>query len=66
MKKPVLTDYQWINPETGKPTQYFAELIQQLSANSLTKPVSATDPTNGQVVKYVSATGLYTPGADNT
>lgn len=65
MRKQVDNSIQWIRSD-GRPTQYFLELIQQLSANSLTKPVSNTDPTNGQIVKYVSATGLYTPSADAT
>ncbi len=64
-KKPINSDQQWIMPD-GKPTLYFLEVIQELSRNALTKPVSATEPTNGQVVKYVSATGLWTPGTDNT
>ncbi len=65
MKKPVEGNFVWIDPMTGKPTQYFLELIQNMSANGLTMPVSATAPTNGQVLKYVSATGQWTPGTDN-
>lgn len=65
MKKAVLTDVKWINPD-GTPTQYFAELIQNLSANGLGQGVSKTAPTNGQVQKFVSSTGLWTPSADNT
>ncbi len=65
MKKAVEPQFQWVNPD-GTPTQYFAELIQSLSNNSLTKPVSKTEPTNGQVLKYVSSTGLWTPGTDAT
>lgn len=65
MKKQIDGSFKWINPD-GTPTQYFFEVIQELSKNALTKPVSNTDPTNGQVLKYVSATGLYTPGTDNT
>jgi len=65
MKKPVEGDFQWIRPD-GKPTQYFLELVQELSRNGLTKPVSKTEPTNGQVLKYVSSTGLWTPGTDAT
>lgn len=64
-KKAVMGDVQWIKPD-GKPTQYFLELIQNISANGLTKPVSNTDPTNGQVLKYVSSTGMWTPGTDAT
>lgn len=58
MKKPVESDFQWIKPD-GKPTQYFLELIQSLSQNSMTKPVSTTEPTNGQFLAYVSATGRF-------
>ena len=65
MKKPVEPDFQWIKPD-GKPTQYFLELLRNLSDNGLTMPVSSTAPTDGQVLKYVSATGLWTPGTDNT
>lgn len=65
MKKPVLTDVVWIKPD-GTPTQYFAELIQNISKNGLGEGVAVTAPTNGQVLKYVSATGLWTPGTDNT
>lgn len=65
MRKPVEGDFQWIKPD-GKPTQYFLELIQELSNHGLTRPVSKTDPTNGQVLKYVAANGRYEPGTDNT
>jgi len=54
-----------MNPD-GTPTQYFAELIQSMWDRTLTQPVSKTDPTNGQVLKYVSSTGQWTPGTDNT
>lgn len=60
MKKAVVTDFKWINPD-GTPTQYFAELIQSLSANGLTKPVSNVEPTAGQAVKYNATTGKYEP-----
>lgn len=65
MKKPVEPEFQWIKPD-GKPTQYFLELVRNLSDNGLTMPVSKTAPTDGQVLKYVSSTGLWTPGTDNT
>lgn len=65
MKKPIDSDQQWIRPD-GKPTQYFLELMQNLQKNGLAEAVAATAPTNGQVLKYVSATGLWTPGTDNT
>jgi hypothetical protein len=51
---------------TGRPTDYFAELIRNLSENGLNMPVAKAVPTNGQVVKFVSATGLWTPSTDAT
>ncbi len=63
MKKSVETDFQWIKPD-GKPTQYFAELIQNLGANSLSHGVSVTAPTNGQVMVFNSGSGLFVPGAN--
>lgn len=63
MKKSADPTFQWIKPD-GTPTQYFNEVIQALIKNSLTKPVSTTDPTNGQVLVYNSTTGQYTPGAN--
>lgn len=63
MKKSVDPSFKWINPD-GTPTQYFAELIQNLSANGLSKPVAKTEPTNGQVLIYNSTTGQYEPGAN--
>lgn len=65
MKKPVDGGFKWINSD-GMPTQYFLELIQSLSRNGLGESVSITAPTDGQVLKYVAATGLWTPSADNT
>lgn len=61
MKKAVDPSFQWINPETGKPTQYFAELIQNLSANGLTMPVSKTAPANGDVLTFNGTTNLWEP-----
>lgn len=63
MKKPIDGGLQWVTPD-GKPTTYFLEVIQNLSANMPTQPVSATSPTNGQVLIYNATTGLYTPGAN--
>lgn len=63
MKKAVEPQFQWIKPD-GTPTQYFAELIQSLSRNGLSEGVSATAPTNGQVMIYNSTTRLWTPGAN--
>jgi hypothetical protein len=61
MKKPVNPDQQWIMPD-GRPTLYFLELVQQLSKNSL--ELSATAPTNGQVMIYNGTTKLWDPGAN--
>lgn len=63
MKKAVDPSFKWINPD-GTPTQYFAELIQNLSANGLQNKVSVTAPTNGQVMLFNATTGLWTPGAN--
>lgn len=63
MKKSVESDFQWIKPD-GKPTQYFYELIKNISDNGLTQKVSAIEPTNGQVLIYNSTTKTYTPGAN--
>lgn len=62
-KKAVEPQFKWINPD-GTPTQYFAELIQDMQSKTLSKPVSKTEPTNNQVLIYLSATGLYTPGTN--
>ncbi len=64
-KKPIDGNLQWMTAD-GKPTLYFLELMQNLQKNGLGEAVSITAPTNGQVLKYVSATGLWTPGTDNT
>lgn len=60
MKKPVDSDQRWINSD-GKPTQYFLELVQNLSKNGLGQPVTVTAPTNNQVLTFKTATGLWTP-----
>lgn len=62
MKKPVDSGFKWINDD-GTPTQYFFELIQNLSANGLTKAVSTTEPTSAQAVVYNATTGQYEPGS---
>lgn len=60
MKKSVEVDFQWIKPD-GKPTQYFAELIQNLSDNGLTMPVSKAAPANGDVLTYNDTTKKWEP-----
>ena len=60
MKKAILTDVKWVNPD-GTPTQYFAELIQDISRNSMTKAVSTTEPANGEVLTFSAATNKWEP-----
>lgn len=63
MKKSVEPDFKWINSD-GTPTQYFAELIQNMSDNGLRNKVSTTAPTNGQVMIFSTTTGLWVPGTN--
>lgn len=64
MRKAVEPQFQWIKPD-GTPTQYFAELIQQLSKNTFAQPVSATDtPANGETPLYNATTGVWEFGAN--
>lgn len=63
MKKPFNNNVQWINSD-GYPTDYFRDLIQNLSQNGLQNRVAVTAPTNGQVMIFNSTTGLWTPGAN--
>lgn len=60
MKKPVEPDFQWIKPD-GKPTQYFLELIQNMSENGLTMPVSKTALANGDVLMFSTTTNKWEP-----
>jgi hypothetical protein len=60
MKKTVEPQFKWINPD-GTPTQYFAELIQNLSNNSLTMPVATTAPANGNVLTFSTTTNKWGP-----
>lgn len=60
MKKPVETDFQWIKPD-GRPTQYFADLIKNLSDNGLTMPVANTAPANGDVLTFSTTTNKWEP-----
>lgn len=63
MKKAFDPSFKIVNSD-GTPTQYFAEVIQSLVANGLQNKVSVTAPTNGQVMVFNVATGLWTPGAN--
>lgn len=60
MKKPVEPDFQWIKPD-GKPTQYFLELVRNLSENGLTMPVASTAPANGDVLTFSTTTNKWEP-----
>jgi hypothetical protein len=64
VKKSVESEYQWIETQTGKPTRYFYELVQNLSDNGLRDKVSTVSPTNGQVMIFNSTTKLWTPGSN--
>jgi len=61
MRKPIDPKFIWINPD-GTPTQYFAELIQSMSDFLPTMPVSKTEPTAGQSLKFNATTKQYEPG----
>lgn len=63
MKKPVEPEFQWIKPD-GRPTQYFLDLVRNIQENSLQNKVSTTAPADGEVMIYVAATGLWTPGTN--
>lgn len=63
MKKPVEPEFQWIKPD-GRPTQYFLELVRNIQENGLQNKVSTTAPADGEVMIYVAATGLWTPGTN--
>lgn len=63
MKKAFDPSFKIVNPD-GTPTQYFAELMQNVIANGLNMPVSKAVPTNGQVPIFNSTTGQYEPGAN--
>lgn len=60
MRKTADPTFQWIRPD-GKPTQYFNEVMQSIIKSLPTKPVSTTDPTAGQSLKYNATTGQYEP-----
>jgi hypothetical protein len=53
--------FKLINDD-GTATQYFSELMQRIVKSLPTRPVSATEPTAGQVLKYNSTTQQYEPG----
>jgi hypothetical protein len=45
----------------GRITPAWLEFLKDLDARAFREKVSTTAPTNGQAIKYVSATGLWTP-----
>lgn len=60
MRKPFDASFRLINPD-GTATQYFAEIIKDIQSRTLTKPVSNTEPSDGQTLIYSSADGNYAP-----
>lgn len=50
----------------GRITPAWLEYFKDLDARAFREKISGTAPTDGQVIKYVAATGLWTPAADNT
>lgn len=60
MRKPIDPGFRWMNAD-GTPTQYFAELIQSISDRTLTQPVSQTEPTAAQALKYNGTTKKWEP-----
>ncbi len=65
MSKKVIPDKdaQWIDA-SGRPTPAFLEYIKDLDARAFREKVSLTSAStlnNGFPIRYVSATGLWTP-----
>ena len=58
-------DAAWIDGQ-GRPTPAFLEYIKDLDRRAFNEKVSVTAPTNGQVMKYSTSTGIWAPAADNT
>ena len=56
-------DVPVVDPQTGHMTQAWYSFFQNLKVTQLSD-VSPVAPTNGQVLIYVSATGLWTPGTN--
>ncbi len=50
----------------GRITPAWLEYLKDLDGRAFREKVSSTAPTDGQVIKYVAATGVWTPGTDNT
>ena len=65
MSKPLPgLDVPVIDTQTGQMTQIWFEYFSQHHKLAQLPDVSTTAPTNGQVLIYTSATGLWTPGAN--
>jgi hypothetical protein len=60
MKQVPDRDEPIIGPD-GKIRQAWLEFLQDLQARAFREPVAKTTPSNGQTMKYVSSTGLWTP-----
>lgn len=50
--------------DQGRITPSWLEYLRDLDARAFREKVSATSPTNGQVLIYNATTGLWTPGAN--
>ena len=57
-------DVPVVDPQTGLMTQTWYEYFSQHHKLAQLPDVSTTAPTNGQVLIFTSATGLWTPGAN--
>lgn len=55
-------DVPVIDPQTGMMNQVWFDWFAAISALNI-PAFSSTAPTNGQYLKYFSATGKYTPSA---
>lgn len=57
-------DVPVVNPQTGQMTQVWYTYFQGHQKLTQLPDVSTTAPTNGQVLIYTTATGLWTPGTN--
>lgn len=53
-----------VDPQTGKMTQVWYVFFQSHQKLTQLPDVSTTAPTNGQVLTWTAATGLWTPAAN--
>lgn len=55
-------DVAWFKPDTGLPTDIFAEYMKSIDERVLREPVSVTDaPANGEKLTYNGTTKLWEP-----